>query len=520
MKKKILLSVVASALLTTNAFANGGKLDLAAGAGKSTIEYTEKYGNTNSLNLGNIVYEAGLQGSGSVSDALIRIDLTDTNLTNTANAGLDVANLSNTPAVIKNEDNETVATYDKKITVAGKTYFLFDGDATQSIVDGVKYRITNDDNDSINISYSLVNGGNINLDVWSTSGTEEKRDESTARFTTTTAPQFETSCITKFDGLINIESLQDSFVTTNHDNDSNGSLEATDGLIQWDTLVFTVNNTRGDGNYLDGNSSAITLQTRNADGTINTANEFNNTNIWNAKVVAIEADGKRVDYDLTIDNSLTTLEALRHKEKIINYTIDGNLTFVLDNRTISAGLTTYYIGLGHTAGSAGIKPVQFVNGHFLLEAGLADDNNTLYPAINVPRNAAQDGGKWINHAFISQIPAGESGGAKNMTTRYFITNRSCSVVTPQIDVVYDGEVYSATGVEELPVNRQKVYKLKEIMMSIPELAAVWNENKSTQVSVEITIPGIAEQFYIYAQVKNGAESNYKDLPVYNTSNRD
>ncbi|HHC11358.1 MAG TPA: hypothetical protein ENK79_01835, partial [Campylobacterales bacterium] len=257
--RKLTLSLIASAFLTTSAFAavGEGKLNLAGGSGASTTEYIAKYGDTNALNLGNIVYTADILGSGSVSDALIRIDLTDTNLTGTNNAGLDTIN-NGGPALLLNEDNETVATYDKKITVNGRRYFLFDGDAQKSIVDGIKYRIADDSNASVDISYKFVTGSEVQLDVYSTSGTEEKRDQTVGTVSTSETKQFKTNCVAKFDGLINFENFRQSFVNSTHDTNTT---EGNDRSGLTDTLVFTVDNDRGAGNYLDGNSSVISLYT-------------------------------------------------------------------------------------------------------------------------------------------------------------------------------------------------------------------------------------------------------------------
>lgn len=526
MRNKILLSVAASALLITSAFSatpvGNGDLSIALGGGTSTIEYHDKYGDTSNFDFTDLKYRAQILGSGSVSDALVRIDVTDTNLTED---GVDLDTIFDGQRVMNNDTNETIATYDRSIVDDNsRTWVLFASDSEHSIVNGKDYRIRrNDSNATSGVTYKFVNGKTLGLDVYSTSGSEEVRDKTHFSVTSTPpVPQFSTACVTTFDGLINIENFQDSFVSTNHDNNTS---DATDGLSQKDTIVFTLNNDQK-GNFLEGNATAIFMQTRNADGSVNVDNNFSNADIWNGSVVAVEADGTSTTANLVPDTtSLTTDTALDAGTATatagsLHYTTDGNLTFILPNTSIANGTTTYYLNLTHTAGAGGIKPVEFVNSRLLLEAGLSDNKNKIYPAADTPRGATQDAGKWVNHAYISQIPAGESGGAAGMITRYYITNRSCATVTPQIDVVYDGHVYPATDVAPLAVNTQGVYALKDIMLSIPELATVWNANTSTKVSVEITLPGIAEDFYIYAQVKNKSIHQFKDLPVYSTSERD
>jgi len=137
-----------------------------------TITDGGEYNNIKSI--GDLIYKATIDGSGSVSDALIRLDLTDTNLSNTANAGF----ISGTSA-IKDENNETIAIYDKKITSDGHTYFLFDGDASHSITNNKEYYFVDnkDSNISSMTSYQFNTlDGQIVLDVYSTSGSEERRD--------------------------------------------------------------------------------------------------------------------------------------------------------------------------------------------------------------------------------------------------------------------------------------------------------------------------------------------------------
>ena len=528
MKNKLLLSVAASALLITSAFAatevGKGSLTIASGGGVSTIEYNEKFGDVASLDLTDMNYTAEIKGSGSVSDALIRINIADTNLSAT---GVDLDALFGNQRIMNVDTNNTIAGYDRTIDDADGKWILFAGDATTSVVTGKEYVMrSNDSNQTSGVTYGFITGGDtINLDVWSTSGSEELRDTTTVTSTTTLVPQFSTSCIAKFDGLINIESLQDSFVNTAHDNASNGEL--TDGLSQWDTLVFTVNNNNA-GLALDGNASAITMQTRNSDGTtLNVDNNFSDVAIWNSQVVAVQQNGTSNIYPLAHDIvNLTTNAALNDGTQIaagagvIHYTTDGNLTFILPNTTIPSGTTTYYVGLGHTAGVAGIKPVNFVNARLALEAGLddlgtnLDNNNTIYPAGDTPRGAGLDAGKWMNHAYIAQI-AGATENPGVVTSKFFIVNRSCAVATPIYKLIQDGKVATIPG-SSIAIDSQAKVRMADLIASPEAVAAGFT---GTQFAVEIMLPGIAENFYIYAQALTAGGAT-KDLPVYNTSERD
>jgi len=507
MKNKLLLSVAASALLTTSAFA--GDLNLSGGSGASTTEYVKKYGNTNVLDLGSLVYTAGIGGSGSVSDALIRLDLTDTNLTGTTNAGLDTAN-GGTPALLMNEDNETVATYDKKITVSGRTYFLFDGDATKSIVDGIKYRITKDDNNSIAISYKFVSGDKVNLDVYSTSGTEEKRDIATGKITTSEAGQFKTNCVAKFDGLINFEDSKQSFVNSTHDNVT-GDTSDHAGLS--DTLVFTVENTRGSGKFLEGNASVLSLYTVSdaAKSIVNNDNNFSDTNKWTVSVNQVDPDGT-ASGALTIDPTKAAFSSNTGLGLDYNMTT-GKLDLSFNNQVIKGrdgktDTTTFYVTFTNTQPNA-IAPVRFVNPAFYIEGGLTDGNNTnITPALNTG-TATTDLGLWQNHAYIAQV-AGATQDASTQT-KLFIVNRSCATVTPTFRLIKDGVVTEVEGTD-IPADTQQ----KTLLSALLTKAGL----ADGRYAVEIILPGIAEDFYVYAQAQGKADKSItKDLPVNNTSDR-
>lgn len=486
--KKIAISLIASALLTTAAFAavGTGTLNLSGGSGAVTNEYAEKYGSNQVLNLGNLEYTADILGSGSVSDALIRLDLTETSLKGTTDAGL-------VGTVIQNkETNETIATFDRKITAGGRTYFLFDGDATKSIVDGQKYHVTNDQNSSVNISYRLT-GSTVKLDVYSTSGTEEKRDATSASLSTSKAPQFLVSCVTKFDGLINFEALKDSFVNTTHDNVAS---DTSDHYGQSDTLIFSIDNNRGAGLYLDGNATSIKFQAKKdrAGRVVNKDNDFSVAADWTGTLTGIKPNG-----DAYNPGTFTYTESTK----------DANLTFTLPaNEAIVAGKSTYYATLTHKAGGAAISPTYFTNARVYIEEGLADNNNTIAPARNTTNT--MDVGAWADYAYIAQIP----GATQTATTqtKLFIVNRSCVPVTPKFRLIKDGVVTEVDGVE-IKVNSQAKTTLGSLLSSA-NLA-------EGQYAVEVILPGIAEDFYVYAQAQGMVDKTItKDLPVYNTSNRD
>jgi len=478
MKNKFLLSVAASALLTTSAFGFGGNLSLNGGGDAITVEYDQLHPNDNTgLSLDRIQYFAKISNPSSVSDAALEFDFSDTNLTS--------SNLENTFIVKVDENGSFVSNGGvavlsfAQLTSEGIASYKKLNDDTGIINTEEYYSIRGDinGNDS-NITYSLEKDDKkIKVTTYSTSGSPTAQDTAEKMLEEgTTSPQFKFSCFGKFDGLINIENASKTFVATGH-GDDNQSMN--------DTLIFTIDNKDGTAQKsVDGNGTEIILST-----------DVNLSSLGFAET----------DFTLSGKQGSNTYPGTM---KFIPGTNELNLTIT---DAIPTGLSTWYANIA-LSGTSSPKDTVFTMKEINLEG-----NSSVHPAIKYETN--MDAGKWKNYAFISQIPAGESGGAANMSTRYFITNRSCKAVTPIIDVVYNGHVYSATNVAELPIDTQKVYTLKDIMLSIPELATVWNANTSTKVSVEITLPGIAEDFYVYAQVKNKSINQFKDLPVYNTSSR-
>jgi len=490
--KKIIFSLIASALLTTASYATAGvgsgKLNLSGGSGAITTEYGMKYGAVQALDLGNLRYTANILGSGSVSDALIRLDLTDTNLSSTDNA-----NFVSGETVLVNESNETIATYDKKVTLSdGHTYFLFDGDATKSIVDGIVYRIaeSKDNNDSVSNTYSFNTGKNeLQLNVYSTSGTEEERDLAKGIVTTSESAQFSSSCVSKYNGLINFEDFRQSFVSTSHDNVVG---DTSDGYATGDTMVFTLSNNRGTGLYLEGNATTITFHSTNIDGTVvNTDNNFTSAaSGWTGLIFGVKPDGTRTE-----DGNFT-------------YTTDGNLTFTLSaTEAIVPGTTTYYATLDSN-GSVGISPVYFTGAQINIEGGLVDGNDTnIQPMANQNPTEKIDLGAWHNHAYIGQIPAVTNDA--NVKSKIFVVNRSCAVAKPEFRFIKDGVVTSVEGTT-IAVNAQNVYKVTDLLKAANLVDG--------RYAVEVVLPGTAEDFYVHAQAK-GTSGFFKDLPVYNTSSR-
>ena len=475
-----------TAIIRTSLFAalaisslNAGTLNLSGGGNVSTTEYKQLNPNANDgIPLDGILYRAEISNPSSVSDAALEFDFSDTNLTEDVLKGTYIVNVDENGT--KTDDgNKTILSFSQLTEKKIASYKKLNKDT--GIIDTEKYYAirANNQGTATNIFYKIKNDKTISLKVFSTSGNATEEDNATQTIKEgTTKDQFKFACQAKFDGLINFENLSRTFVPTGHDHNASETQ---------DTLVFTIdNNDNGINNSVDGNGTEVIIATD----------------------VNLTALGF-TDADITLSGLDSNGNEQNGTGTIINGGYDINFTIT---DAIPTGRSTWYATIAESNSST-LKATKFTMASVNLEG-----NNTVHPAIDY--TAGIDVGEWKDYAFIAQIPAGESGGAANMITKYYITNRSCKTVTPQIAVVYDGKVYQAENVAELPVNTQGIYRLKDIMKSIPDLSTVWNTNTSTKASVEITIPGVAEDFYIYAQVKNGTLKQFKDLPVYNTSKRD
>ncbi|CAA6822564.1 MAG: Unknown protein, partial [uncultured Sulfurovum sp.] len=126
-------------------------------------------------------------------------------------------------------------------------------------------------------------------------------------------------------------------------------------------------------------------------------------------------------------------------------------------------------------------------------------------------------GEWRDHAYMAQI-AGASSTQAGMSTKLFIVNRSCVTVTPEIEIIKDGVKVPLTGVASIDPDNQGFYDIGALLEAMTPGATAGSDY--ARYAIEVTLGGVAEDFYMYAQVKNSTINQFKDLPVYNTSSRD
>jgi len=494
--KKIGLSMAVMTALASSAFA--GTLVYSDGSTSAKIA-SELYqlDNNVTVNLGTstryMEYTASLDGSGTVSDAAINLIFSSV-----------VTKPSGYKFVIADESdgNKTIAKEINYDSATGKV--TFDSDSQYTIADGKKYIIALTDG-NVNLDDTLT-AGNIqeaqvsgsqsvhtafggNLEVWSTSGTETLRDTASMDFFTV-VPQYKVTCDNKFNNLINVENSSLTFVSTKHGvlNDANGSSGDIAEVLS-DIMRFTVTKTAVDFG-LDGNGSVMSLSADN-NTTFATAIAAGTTNFADdTGVVAINALG-----DATTEVNATD-------------------TFSLPSTFYGLGASThtYTVNLKAT-GLAAIPATKFT-GNFYIRDNRVDSNTTYTPA-DPSYSANTAAGEWAEFAYIAQIPSATTDSA--VETKLKVVNRSCKDVTPIFKLVKDGVVTTVKAPSIVAVDSQVQFKLSDIVAkAIDEGASI---SATGQYALEVTIPGNAEDFYVYAQSKNVNVGQFKDLPVYNTSTR-
>jgi len=449
-------------------------------------------------------FKVKADGSGTVSDPLFKYTI---------------------PGNVDNIDDAVIAEYKDgscKHTVAklsdishnddDNTTISFEGDDNENVYDGRTYVIV-DDNESCNfvdvntsIAKSLI-GKTVEVKLYSTSGTEEEVTHAEITPFEEKA-QYSFKCDSQLDGMINFENSSKSFVATGHGIDKlyiNNPNNAIDGIsdVNSDAFTFTVTNdvVANDIEFdLDGNGSVISLVSSSAKDHAAMFNALDNDDSVLTKV----EDGSEVG---------------SFSKDVVNKTISFEF-----NTTIPAGETRYTASLT-TDHSAALLDTTW-------HAGVVLDNEDSLTQKPRPAGNPDDSmiaGQWKDYVYIAQIPGAEDGGVDKMKTKFFITNRSCKAVAPAFTVIKGGVLYTASNVHvdkdtekfEIAANAQEIFTLKDIL----SVARDSNGNSipaasdSQQVAVEITIPGNAEDFYIYAQVKNVELEQFKDLPVYSTSTR-
>ena len=505
--KKIVLSTLATTLLSTSAFAatsQTGTLSYIGDENPTNVVVGTELASTGSttLDLNSfdlnaagaadvLTFSVVADGSGTVSDpTFVYVFPGD------VSAALNVAGNSIVdftlvvPAVVATVSD---VQYD---AVSNTTTARFEGDSAIDVLTGHNHVITDGGltlADALAITSTITStiaSEEISVTLYSTSGTEEERTvASISPFST--ADQYEFNCITKLDGMINYENSSLSFVPTGHgiDNTVVGStdlavsaapLAGIDGIsdANTDAFIFTVTNNILTNNIDLGMNGLGTIVTLTGDATANV----------NTMVTALTGDLVRVDTAASVGGLTTAANVLSYEFTAV----------------IPAGTTTY-VASAVTDYTAGLEATTWDAAANIDEANLA---TYATPAIG---SGVSSAGEWMDYTYIAQIPAVTQDAT--VSTKFFIANRSCASVAPTFKLIQAGVVTTVTMATEIAADAQGLYKMVDILDQAG-LAA-----NSGKYAVEVVLPGLAEDFYVAAQAKNDNLGQFKDLPVYSTSAR-
>jgi len=438
-----------------------------------------------------ISYTAEINGSESVSDATINLKFNAGTIsvgTDYKVVMVDVAD-SNKIIAVQNDsvdaDKIVLDSDDSYMVRDGHQYNLFVLDEDNAIL-GATGITRSDDGGYIRVNGTKadIEKEELKLELWSASGTEEERDEAKISMFTV-APQYKVSCETKLNNLINVENASTVFVSTKHGalNDVNGSngdvMDVLSDVMRFNVEKFAVDI------GLDGSRSRVEIASTQPISDANVTHNFVYDNMsgqgnWvSANVVQLDTINTQGGTYYGLDASKNTFTA--------KFTFDGNTT---------------------------IPETQFTS-NFYINYDDVRPYTTYTPAKDYKANTYM--GEWKNFAYIAQVPGATNDDATK--TKLFITNRSCKAVSPVITFIYDGKTVNVTA-PSINVNAQGKIILDTIIDANKAAFDAAGIPTRARYAIEITIPGNAEDFYIYAQAQSRTKVEAtKDLPVYNTSTR-
>ena len=455
--KKIGLSAIAIATISTAAFATGS-LSLNGVVGKFSNELITNtsvdVNNTSPLN-----YTCGITNA-SASEPGFELKLASPAVIKSSDGNI---------SILAVDDNSTIAVFDRYDSSAHS--IIFKKNAGASISRGVAYKVVSDDNTTLgtgSMEITVTKGSSaVNAQLIVTDNTGVTVIDDVSAKILEGADQFSMSIDHKFDAQIDASKAFKEFYV---------GASATDDIV----------------NYTMANNKAL----------------FN-----------IPATATKIQLDIVADQNLTTYKVTNSANtggaQINTYALsDYNLTASAgapDNNfseTIASTLTTDKTGAMVVTNFKATGVVGF-NGF----------SKTLLSAV--------DAGAWTIYGYNAQIPNVASTSIVDVAMKF--TNRS----TLDTDIYFtlidpDGTTATLNSVDnpslaKLPANTTGTYKASALVALLGD--AVITEtatstagfNSTGSFSVEVSIPTTPSSVYGMASFKNTNLGQFKDLPVYNSS---
>jgi len=471
-------------------------------------------------------YTASIGGSGTVSDATINLDfpnLATTDLTLgggatylslydiTTGVVVAIADLT-TDIVSYTIANTTDDPLNERVGESGAR-IVFTTNSSQSIINSRSYAFR------VTTAVPTIGGavpapaGTLDytgtqadfdaleavLDVWTGSGTPIFKDRSRLDMVDILA-QYKVECETKLDNLINVENSSTVFVATNHGalNTANGSAGDVMDVLT-DVFRFKVTKTAVDIG-LDGDTSKLQIIPSNAalaalTGLTVTAATFADGTIATVTSSTLAPDGVTLAFDIDSANGA------------LGDTYTG----------LNASTNTYTVSFQYN-GTTVIPESSFIANYYINSDDAITLGGNFYdytPADSYTPD--QNIGEWENFAYKAQIAGATQTDVT--ITKLFIANRSCKAVNPELTFILDGKTVTVT-LDSVAVDSQGKFLLSDVIAANAAAFTAAGMPTTGRYALELTIPGNAEDFYVYAQAQSTSDlAATKDLPVYNTSTR-
>lgn len=470
--KKIGISVLASALMTTGAMASSpAKATVTSSASTIASELLvgQDYNATASMDL-NTTYQPSLNAG--VNDGKLLVTF----------QGGRIQALGNTNAIVINKTQGKIVGINPQLSGQDNQKLTFD--INDSINDYDTLFLADQDTDG---NYS-THDDNLTLTLDMLQGNEK------VTMNYALLDNVDKTLDTKPAGTVQSTAKQWNVTIANATDKFDAQIDASKAFLKFVANATTTTGTTADDGIITVTENKVDIGTGTLSLQIDTG-----------------ADKNVSSFAVATDNtgSVTNVGSLAESFDGTNYTAERNITV---GETGGANTSTY--DLTYTVGTAGLKAIDETNFTAAVKATSTVNNthlNTQYLATGT------DFGNWTIYGYQAQIPKvtyeTEAGAGNNIDTKISFTNRS-SLTAGVYMTIYaeDGSKCSYSDVNALTPDNSKEYVFSNVLATCP---AGYPDHGS--FSVEVSIPTNPSNVYGFASFKNKTLGRFKDLPIYNTS---